>query len=326
MPDDDTMLAWELDDGRGRPGRPGPAVRGVPERPGPLGRAVRAGGRRHGPPVAARRGRAVLRRVGPGAGHRRRAPRARSCRVRWSSWRRPSRTGSTTSRSGSSSSWSSARPRARAADPAQRASRSTAACEGRGQLRTAADLVVAEEHVGIVPGREERLDAVRPGVEFRRRSSRGGGAAGTGAGRSAGCRRRLVVRLLRGAQGRAGLGQGLRTSRRRASSESGNSIVSGDVARPGRQRRDQAAVVDPLARDVQEHRPEPLPEPPIRIGQPGHALARIARHRPEGPAALRLDREPERVGRRRQPQVDLVRPWVTGSRCCSARRHRGRAA
>ena len=60
-----------------------------------------------------------------------------------------------------------------------------------------------------------------------------------------------------------------------------------------------------LARHAIEDAAEPRPEAVERPGQPADALGLVvAEQRPHRAAALRLDREPERLGRPRQPTRD----------------------
>ena len=109
-----------------------------------------------------------------------------------------------------------------------------------------------------------------------------------------------VIGLFGGAQRRAGGGERLERLVN-VPARVGELERQRDVAWPGIQCGDQAAMVESTARHVQQHRAETLAEPTIRVGQPGDAFARIARHRPERAAALGLDREPECRWRRGEP-------------------------
>ena len=181
-------------------GRLRPPVRGVPDGPGPVRRAVRHRGRRGRPAVAPHRGRALCvcrvgRPITVGDEDRAVVP------ARWCSSRPGSRIASTTSPSGWSSSSRSVRRKARGrrregADrrPGGLDSRRHAVRRDRrdrraqldGELRSASDVVMAEEDEDIEAGVQERRRGERPRQRARSRRSRGGAAAGRGTGRSDG--------------------------------------------------------------------------------------------------------------------------------------------
>ena len=87
-----------------------------------------------------------------------------------------------------------------------------------------------------------------------------------------------------------------------------NSMVRGMSRRPRGEEGGELGIVAPDAvGDAEQDGPEPLPERPVRPGQPRHARRRVHPERPERAAALRLDREAE-VGRgRRDPGGHLDR-------------------
>ena len=127
--------------------------------------------------------------AGPCARSRSAARRGRSCRARWSSSPRPSRTAfHDIDGAARAARRCSAPPRAtapeRPATPAER--RATASRNASASSGATPDLVVAEEHVHVVARGQERLEPRGPGRELRVRRSRAGAGAGRGTARSAG--------------------------------------------------------------------------------------------------------------------------------------------
>ena len=215
--------------------------------------------------------------AGRGAGHGRRrdaAGRARFAGLR----RRPaSRTASTTSPSASSSSSCSDPPRAtaRRRTAASRRRRPATSRNAERQLGAAPDLVVAEEHERVVAGRQERLEPRGPGRELARRRSRAGAGAGTGTARSGG-----------GSAARSSSGSSVAHSAAPTAGQRGERLVDVprrvlELHRQGQVARATRRAARPASRrraatpsgHAEQDGPEPLPERPVRPGQPRHAAA-----------------------------------------------------
>src|SRR5262249_50433869 len=84
-----------------------------------------------------------------------------------------------------------------------------------------------------------------------------------------------------------------------------------DGRRPGGEQGRQLVVLPlDLARDAEQYGPQPLTECRQRLRQPGYGRRRVGVQRPDARAALRLDDEPERRRRGRDPAADLVDRWA----------------
>ena len=192
--------------------------------------------------------------------------------------------------------------------------------ERKRQLRAATDLVVAEEGVDVVAGRQEGLDACRPGRQFRvgvvvPSQSEIEERTGPSEDRWLG-----VLGELRRTQGGTDAGQ-----RRERLVDVPRRVLElhrqWQVRGPGGEEPGELRIVaSDVLGDAEEDGPEPLTERPVRTRQPGDAFARVDREGAERSAALSLDREPE-VGRcGSDPRRDLVGLRRCVVACCSARR------